>query len=58
MTSSKSDHNQAKFLEKKAIHPYSLQGMGWSTFIDVANKILAGEFGLINFRRGIKVIDT
>lgn len=58
MSSAKSNHSQAKFLEKKTIHPYALQGMSWSAFARIANKILAGECGLINFRRGVKIIDT
>lgn len=50
MQSSKSDHNQAKLLEKLLVHPFSLQGLSASSFIEVTNKILSGEFGLLSFK--------
>ncbi|MBD3219225.1 MAG: hypothetical protein GF310_13195 [candidate division Zixibacteria bacterium] len=51
MASDSFDHNQAQLLEKKIIHPYALQGLNGSNFVATTNKILAGEFGLISFRR-------
>ncbi len=51
MASESFDHNQAKLLEKKIIHPYALQGLNGSAFVAATNKILAGEFGLISFKR-------
>lgn len=51
MTSASFDYSQAKLIEKKIIHPYALQCLSGSEFVSISNKILAGEFGLISFRR-------
>ncbi|NIP42915.1 MAG: hypothetical protein GWO41_17115 [candidate division Zixibacteria bacterium] len=51
MTSPGFDYNQAKMLEKKIIHPYALQCLSGAEFVNISNKILAGEFGLISFAR-------
>jgi len=43
-------YKQAKLLEKKMLHPFALQSLSSSVFIEVTNKILTGEFGIIPFR--------
>jgi hypothetical protein len=48
--SPKATYKQAKLLEKKMLHPFALQGLTSSVFIEVTNKILTGEFGIIPFR--------
>jgi len=56
MSSSKASHNQAKMLEKLLVHPFSLQGMSTRAFIEVTNKILSGEFGILNYGEDRKKI--
>lgn len=56
MSSSKAGHNQAKMLEKLLVHPFSLQGLSTRAFIEVTNKILSGEFGLLTYGEDRKKI--
>lgn len=56
MNSSKASHNQAQMLEKLLVHPFSLQGMSTRLFIEVTNKILSGEFGILNYGEDRKKI--
>jgi len=58
MLSTNSNYNQAKFLETRVVHPFSLQGMTYKSFIEASNKILSGEFGIIPFRNVQKETQT
>ena len=43
-------------LEKLLVHPFSLQGMSTHAFIEVTNKILSGEFGILTYGEDRKKI--
>ena len=43
-------YKQSKLLEKQMMHPFALQSLQSRIFIEISNKILAGEFGIIPFR--------
>jgi hypothetical protein len=58
MLSAESNYNQAKFLESRILHPFSLQGMTYKAFIEVSNKILSGEIGIIPLRSTQKNSDA
>jgi hypothetical protein len=45
-----SKKERAGILKKRVVHPFALQGLPSHIFIEFANKILAGEYGLISFR--------